>query len=269
MEVTLASGRRAVFDIDTDATGPAYFVLSVSRSGSTLLNRVVEALAAANERPFIEMGTVFFDANISEGEFTHDPELLGLIRPGNAYGGFRVLPPVLAWSPEFLGGRKVLMVRDPRDALVSRYYSNGWSHPIPDASNDGDDVTALMVQLRDQVRATPIDEWVLKAIRHARRSLMAYVPLRHDPTVLVLRYEDYIFEKPTLIARIADHFGWSADEATVERILSWAEVEGHDDPAEHVRHVTPGDHRQKLSADTIYRLNRLLEDVMVPFDYAA
>lgn len=267
MRLRLTSGREATIEVDDQGIGPACFTLGVARSGSSLLNDIVEELARANDRHIVDIGNVLFEASVLENQYRHDPELLSAILPGNVYVGLRMMPAVLAWSDLFVEGLKVLMVRDPRDVLVSRYFSDGWSHKMP-AVDDPGKLTGNMERQRARAQNTTIDEYVLSLVPAAARTLMEYLPLLYSPTTVILAYEEYIFDKAALVDRILTHFGWIAEPVLIDWILSSADVFPEtEDPGSHIRQVRPGDHRSKLRADTVNRLNQVLSEVMEPFGY--
>lgn len=269
LAIEMRTGQRLVFDVDGDSTEPAGFVFGIVRSGSSLLNEVTHALAAANNRHFVDVGTPFFQAGVRELDFGHDPALLRLVCPGNIFGGFRFMPSVLAWSPVFERGPKVLMVRDPRDALVSLYFSDRSSHPMPRAGSIGDDLTWRMRRRRARARFTSIDEYVLEHAQYTAHALLAYIPLLHSSTARVIRYEDFVLDKPSLVLALAQHFRWEAPSSLVAEIAQTVDVRpSAEDPTAFVRQVLPGDHRTKLRPATIERLDWVLTDVMRPFGYA-
>ena len=49
--------------------------------------------------------------------------------------------------------------------------------------------------------------------------MSAYFAILGSPTLTVVRYEDYIFDKAALIALIASRFGWQAEGRLTEQIL--------------------------------------------------
>jgi len=113
-----------------------------------------------------------------------------------------------------------------------------------------------------------IDDFVLNRVHFAANTLMECLPLLYSPTTVVLTYEEYVFDKAALIDRILTHFDWVAEPALIEEILSRADVFPEtEDPGSHIRQVRPGDHRSKLRADTVDRLNQVLSEVMAPFGY--
>jgi hypothetical protein len=165
---------------------------------------------------------------------------------------------------------KVLLVRDPRDALVSDYFSTAFTHGIPEPFGDADDTHTLLTGKRAEATSMSIDEWVVHHATGFNAALTAYAPIMSSPTTLLLRYEDVIFAKADMIRTIVSHVGWHADEELIGHILVWAEQQPEDeDPHRFVRQVTPGDHRRKLKWSTIARINRLLRPAMRLYGYRA
>jgi hypothetical protein len=270
LTVHLANGRAVAFDVDLALEGPAFFVLGVRKSGSSLLNAIVMALAMLNNRRLIDVGGTLFEHNIRVAEWKRDPALLSLMHPGNVYGGFRDLPVCLADAPRFRAGLKLLMVRDPRDALVSEFFSIAFSHPIPLPASGSDQVTRLMQDLRQGAVGADINNYVLSRARAMADTMADYATIMGDGNLLTVKYEDYIFNKPRLIRAIATHFGWTVGARSVDDILQWADVRpATEDPRAFVRRVTPGDHLAKLRAATIVQLNELLRRPMELFGYPA
>jgi hypothetical protein len=259
----LANGREVTVELDETGKGPAYFALGVRKCGTTLLNRVCRALANLNEHAYVNLGGAFFFANVQARHWQDDPALPQLLHHGNVYGGLRDAPRALLNSEIFRSGLKVLMVRDPRDALVSEFYSNAYSHPIPKESASGGEVAQMMVALRQQAIADGIDAYVLERAASIVRTIMEYAAVMQMTNTRVLRYEEVVLDKRRLIGAITDHFGWEAPETFIQRILSWADVRpAAEDPHAFIRQVTPGDHRRKLARATIVRLNQLLWPAM-------
>lgn len=268
IDVTLLDGRSFTFEVEEGLEGPAFFLLSIRKCGSSIFNNIATALAQANGCNFVEVGGRFFRLNVTEAQWAEDPALCRIVRPGNVYGGFRMLPTALLESELFQSSPKLLFVRDLRDALVSLYFSNAHSHPIPAAADSGADVTKLMLTLRDEALTHDIDDLVLRYAKGMLRTSMGYQAIVDSPSVTVLRYEDYIFEKAALMDVIAERFGWQADDQVKRDILEWADVRPtEEDPTVFVRRVTPGDHLEKLRPETIEKLNEMLGSALELFGY--
>ncbi len=268
VSVNLAIGRTVTVEVDRGLEPPAFFVLSMRKCGSTMLNQICRALAVANHRRYVDVVHHFFYNNILELQYRDDPAMLSLLYPGNTYGGFRLMPRIFFESELFLASPKVLLVRDPRDALASEYFSSAYSHPIPESGDEGDDVTTQLVDLRSKATSSTIDEWVLARAAAMNRHLVEYEALLGDTSTLVLKYEDCVFDKPMLMSSVANHFGWHIDDQLVRLILEWADVRPEkEDPKEFIRQVTPGDHLAKLSPETIAEVSRTLAPAMTLFRY--
>jgi Sulfotransferase domain len=266
--ISLRNGRRIAFEVDLGLEGPAYFVFGVRKSGSTLLNAVAAELARLNGRRFVNVGDKFFQQNVESIDWQYDPALPEILHPGNVYGGFRDMPFALLGNKLFERSPKLLIVRDPRDALVSEYFSNAYSHPIPEPTPESSHMTALMErQRRDALKNGP-DVYVLDAAREMVRTIIEFGAVAKSSTTTVMKYEDYIFNKRELIGIIARQFGWAVDETSIVNILQWADVRpATEDPQAFIRKVAPGDHREKLRPATITSLDRMLRAAMRLLDY--
>lgn len=247
----------------------AYFVFGVRKSGSTLLNQAVRYLAQRNDANWVSFPDKLFMKNI-DFENRHNSRLPDeLIHPGNVYGGFRAFPRSLLSNHHFAAGRKIVLVRDPRDALVSQYFSFAKSHYLPDGSDDTGP-RQLISRFRKQLENIGIDEFVLSQAAPFKQTMLAYRSLVGEKSALVMRYEDVIFEKKTFLLDICRHFQWSLDERGLKDILHHIDLRPEIESEEKfVRKVTPGDHRVKLKPETIRDLNGLLAEPMALFGYDA
>ena len=257
-------GRVLRFEVDARRAERAWVALGVRKSGSSVFSSMVAALATANGINTLDVPGRMFDAGVRYLEWNSHARIADLLWRGNAYIGFRDAPTALYDDEVFQEAAKVLLVRDPRDALVSEYFSNAYSHSLP-AEPTG---TTVVEQERGRALASDLDAYVLDRADHLDRTVAGYRHLIGDPNLLILRYEDVIFDKVEWIARIAAHFGWHADEAFVSAVLDWADVRPEaENPHAFIRRVTPGDHA-RLSPETIGALNGRLSDVWREFGYA-
>jgi hypothetical protein len=255
---------RVEFTLDERTSGNAYFVLGVRKSGSSILNSIIEGLAKLNGVPYIDVAGKLFAAGFSVKQWQRDRELSAILRDGHVYGGFRNCPLCFQNFPLFEHGRKVLMVRDPRDALVSEYFSNAYSHSIPVAGTSKNE----MLKLRQRANSMPIDEYVLTMAEPMKQVLQEFAGMKQDPLCRIFRYEDVIFEKGQLIADICEFFGWTIGEQQKKQILGWADVVPSEErPTEFIRRVTPGDHVEKLSVRVVEQLNNILAKELGLFGY--
>lgn len=263
--IVMDDGKAVPFALAADGAGEALFALGVRKSGSSVFSNICAALAGANGLPVVDVPGAMFDRGYSFDAWNRNPATAAVVRPGNMYIGFRDAPTGLFDHPTFRAGRKILLVRDPRDALVSEYFSNAYSHSLPEVNADASPVA----QERRKALGTSVDAYVAARAAALDGTVAAYAPLLDDANLAVMRYEDVILEKGAWIRAIARHFGLAADAALVGAILSWADVRpAAEDPTRFVRRVTPGDHVDKLSGATIARINASLSPVWGRLGYA-
>lgn len=247
-----------------DTGGAFQFVLGVRKSGSSILNSIVTALAEMNDVNYVDIAGKLFKEGISVETWQSSAELRRIIRGGNVYGGFRNAPLGLLKGGQYASVPKILLVRDPRDALVSEYFSNAYSHSLP---AEGTAREQLLTQ-RASALSRSVEDYVLARAPDMRKTLLEYLAIMEYNDVIVMKYEDYILRKRDLISTICDVFGWKVSDVQVANILSWADVVPKSErPTEFVRRVTPGDHKEKLGVAAIQSLEQLLGREMRAFGY--
>ena len=260
--------RGITFKVDETRGGDAFFMMGVRKSGSSMFFKMARALTLHNGYNFVDVAGTLFNKNIKVGQWLRDPAINEIIKGGNVYAGFRNYPVAAEKNPIFMYARKVLLVRDPRDALVSEYFSNAYSHSLPKAT-EGTGARENLLAQREIALSTPIDDYVATRARMMARTMAEYQPVLADERTLLLRYEDIIFQKDRMIEDLVRHFGWRCEPAKLKEIVAQVDVR----PAEEVstnfiRKVTPGDHRDKLMPATIERIDRDLAPVLRSFGYA-
>jgi hypothetical protein len=252
------------FEVADDPSKQIFFVFGVRKSGSSILNNIVHAIANMNGVNYVDVAGRLFHSGINVPVWQRDPELRVLLRPGNIYGGFRNFPIGLAGDEQLLKSKKVLMVRDPRDALVSEYYSNAYSHSVPDEGQARKDMLAQ----REEALRSAIEAYVLKMAPLLKRTLVEYRMVESGPAFKLLRYEDFITEKRALLAELCRFYSWTISEQQTNQILGWADIiPDTERPTEFIRKVIPGDHIRKLSLETIKRLNEIFADELAFYGY--
>jgi hypothetical protein len=250
-------------------SGPApTFVLGIRKSGSSMLNDIVEFLAIYNGITYVDVAGRFFEAGITVPEW-EKLDFSGFLRPGNLYAGFRTFPKPFVEDPLYIAARKIVLLRDPRDALVSQYYSDAYSHSLPEEDTEtGRAAAAAFRAKREKVLAMSIDDYVLAEAQSFNYTCMQFVPVMRDPNRLVFRYEEIILHKSRFIHKLAQHLGLQVSKEAVEEILEAVDlVPETEDPSAFVRRVLPGDHRRKLRPETIEALDIRLKNSLRLFDY--
>lgn len=256
------------FHLARAADTPARFVMGLRKCGSSMLSQIMEELAERHALHSVDLPGRFFKAGIRFPEW-QEMDLTEVIRSGNMYVGFRACPAGLLRNEVFARSRRVFMFRDPRDALVSQYFSDAYSHSLP--TEDGaqaDKARADFLAKREKSLATDINDYVLQNAVSMDRTFTAYAEVLNSPLTLALRYEEHIFQKKRMITKIAAHFGLEMTGDDIEVLLAKFDiVPGAEDPKSFIRNVTPGDHRRKLKPETIAKLDARLKNSLALYDY--
>ena len=270
LTVQLAVGREVEFTVaEPGPLAQTCFVLGVRKCGSSLMNSMIISLARINKRHFIDVAGTFFKADVADRAWQDDPGVLPLFIPGQVHGGFRGMPPILRASPVWSAARKVLLVRDPRDALVSEYFSTAYTHSVPTAQAEAGGARTEMLAARQRALASSVEAYVLEKAEALNSTMMAYADVVADPATKLFRYEDVILHKREWVQAIVEHFGWDpGSPAFMNGMMSWADVvPTEEQPDKFIRRVLPGDHKEKLSPAAIAKLNMRLAGAMGLFGY--
>jgi hypothetical protein len=248
------------------ASFPACFAFSQHKSGSTLMNKMIQEVCHIVNIPGISIADDFFKLNIEPNVWENDEDNLKLITPGQIYFGFRHLPNFLLNEKVHLNEKKsVLLIRDPRDALVSQYFSVGGkyiSHTLPDMDKES------FLEKLQLTAHMDIDEYVLHAaILHSER-LTAYKEKLNFENVRLFKYEDIYYDKRKFIGDIFMHFNIPIESRVLDEVSAKNDIRPEvEDVAKHIRKGTPGDHMAKLRPETIRKLNEIFFDACAWFGY--
>lgn len=259
--------RRLIFELPrTDRSDLASVtVFALPKSGSVLLDNIMRALCEMSGLTHVSIMDQMFKIGLPADMVPQAAS--DIFAPkGYCYGGFRAFPrfdiPILKQS------RSILLVRDPRDMLVSHYYSVRDSHVLP--SNELKSAKIDMQSQREFARSVVIDKYVRSyPAKHFSRVLEDYRTLlisRHD--VKIYRYEDVIYNKTAWIADMVKYFGWEIPMSKSEEIGKMHDhIPSEEKSNQHIRQVHPGNYREKLKPETISWLNEYFEDDLRAFGY--
>ena len=268
--VTLNDGTRATVAMPQATRNDleSAYAFGIAKSGSTMMNDIFRGLSQYSGHTIFSLADELFAQGISLANDEH--QLTSSARAelrqtnfqakGYFFIGFRRFPSMIDFDDEALQ-RSVLLVRDPRDAIVSSYYSVLFSHTIPAQR-------LLIAKLRNRYAGTEIDDFVLMSdiLDRMKQSYRSYDVLPEG--ALRLRYEDYVLKKIALVRRICDHLALNIreeDAASVAKAVH--KIPDREDPYSHVRRALPGDHREKLQRKTIARLNKEFAPILERYNY--
>ena len=180
-----------------------------------------------------------------------------------------------------------IMIRDPRDALVSMYFSFLHSHVKPRISERKSlGKTAERAKDAEPSSLPDINNYVLENAewyKHLMNNVLGFGKKAHSFSII--KYEDYVRDKnglcsylyevlkssrPTLNDKgdrphkIADSYIPTCLHPLLLRLIAKTQdkIPSAENPQSHVRKAIPGDHANKLTKNTILRLNCVYSEIL-------
>lgn len=246
---------------------PANFWFSMPKCGSTMLTKVLRQVFAGEKIPSFHFSGVFWEKGITRGSWSNY-DLRHHMVDGVAYYGFRSLPPFIAKSPLLKNRKSILLLRDPRDAATSHYFSKLYEHPVP---GDGTGPAAeKYLRERAKLAEQEIDAHVIDYVRYYMRGWRGYMeslPLKSG-NVKIYRYEDIIYHKLDFFREAFDFLELSVRPELLEEAVAAVDIfPTRERIHSRVRSVKPGNHIEKLKPETIEQLNVLLAEPLKKHGY--
>ena len=160
--------------------------------------------------------------------------------------------------------RSIFLVRDPRDRLVSQYFSFSRSHQEPESGY----ASANFSLTRKKAQRLLIDNYAIDQNDWIISNWRAYHEHLDPMTTRVYRYEDVIFRKVEWLSDILNFFDLPCDEKIIESIVAQNDIlPKNEDPNQHIRQVRPGNYKKHLSQGTCEQLNALFFDFLDRYSY--
>lgn len=157
----------------------------------------------------------------------------------------------------------VLLLRDPRDVLTSYYY-----HHAYDPYDNPAQQEYILKRSRDAASKT-IDQWVREKIPLFKVRYHDYMDkFISRPNVLFLKYEDMVGDFNNWLYNLIRFTGLNVPRDVEDSIIQSANFSvSKENVTSHKRQVIPGDHRRKLTDETISLLNSEFSDILDALRY--
>jgi hypothetical protein len=247
------------------STRPSAVLFTVHKAASVYVARLLKRLAADSGLSVIDFaGYRFKGGRMQPGIFDPGELARKIYRPqGHLYGPFRTFNPAI---PDLDRFRIVLNLRDPRDVLVSAYFSMAYSHYVPDRENP--DAAKRILADREAALQADIDPWVLENASSVGAIFADYSRnLLGRPNVFLAKYEKLVTDFDGWLQEVTAFLDLQPSAALLDELRRGAVFDVEEDVNRHKRQVTPGDHKRKLKPETIAQLNAILGDVLDQLQY--
>jgi hypothetical protein len=217
-----------------------------------------------------------------------DPQLIAargvvLMRPYDGYRGdqFATEPDGTLIAPLFdltyerwrqaagPDDRCAVVLRDPRDIVVSWAFSSAYSHPS-DAELTLVRSPLLALNLRGKLE---LAAYILKL---ATRVQLSWVRAAPTPLAQTFRYEDLVADELSVFGAMVEYFGWHVAPDDLAEVVarhtfsarSGGRPRGEKDPFSHYRAATPGDWANYFDRDLAERYEAAMPGVVRGLGYA-
>ncbi|AKH37036.1 MULTISPECIES: sulfotransferase domain-containing protein [Nitrosomonas] len=192
------------------------YAFSIHKAGSSLMHKMIGEVCHSAGIPSISIPDTLFNEGIFDKDWQNDERLLDFFIPGKIFYGFRYLPEILLNESLRLREKKsVLLIRDPRDALVSQYFSFGGknvSHKLPSKNQD------TFLKEAQATSHLNIDQYVLQAAEIYLDKLNKYKENLNFENVKLFKYEEIYFDKRKFLDNIFAHFGIPVESRLLDEV---------------------------------------------------
>ena len=248
---------------------PSVLHFSINKAATQHVKKVLHSIALENElipvhyHEFVFLtGRPYLD-HLSKKEFQ---DYQHIFRPrGFLYSVFGGMIPHIENLQNY---RLLFTVRDPRDVLVSGYYSAAFSHRIPPEESGKREA---FLEQRKKAQDTPIDEFVLEQCDKVKSVYMRYHKQLLEPWdhTVMLKYEEMVDDYERWLDRLAEELELDISKDLKQRLIEQNEEKAakKENKYRHRRKGQPGDYREKLQPETISQLNEQLKPVLNVFGY--
>lgn len=246
----------------TNSTEDSVVFVTMHKAGSVFVTRILADLMQLKGMPHVDFAGEAFGRGLIEWEYCVERSR-HLATPGYFFGAFR--GPYLDKLGDIGGSRAIAQVRDPRDCIVSLYFSYKFSHAKP---GEGEQMKKFS-EAREAAETMDIDTFsIARADEYRRRMKLIDDFLKRHDGALLLKYEDMITDFGAWYQGLCDFLKVKPGYFLRKRHAREASPKSASgDPNAHKRQMLPGDHRRKLKSATIEEMDRTLSGVLDAFGY--
>ncbi len=234
--------------------------ITMHKAGSVFVNGVIRDILTGLGLVHIDFAKTAFRKSAFEADYCIERSPL-LSMPGYYFGAFR--GPYVESFADLSKNRLVVQVRDPRDCIVSLYFSFRYSHPLPGEGELRD----RLKHIRSETSAKAIDSFAMDQVRNQAKGMTVIRKvLEHYPETLLLKYEEMVLDFDAWFQKLREFLGVPMSQDDINRYKT-AVLPCHEDVNKHKRQVLPGDFRRKLEIETQEAVTRGLQVHLERFGY--
>lgn len=162
----------------------------------------------------------------------------------------------------------VLMVRDPRDVLVSEYYSVAYSHVEPTYGTPKYDTFR---EQRIFAQSVSVDDYVISQCEACLEVYSRYKTLLLDkhPKLYITKYEEMVSDFEEWLSSLINYCQFDVSNELYQEIVSANDRlrPRAENVKKHIRKGKAGDYKEKLKTETIGFIESKLSSILASFGY--
>jgi hypothetical protein len=231
---------------------------SYNRCGSMYIGDLIRRMLETKCYSAIDLAQYAFHGDKPLSDSLKDPEFLSktLVSEGYYFGSFR--SPF--WFDEMKYYKTVVVLRDPRDVLVSRFYSVAYSHTPKDDK---------FLYDRERAQKQGIDSFVLERIPEILAAYQGYREiLTNSDSIRLFKYEEMVTSFEIWLRSLGEFLGVDSDSEIFHELIGESDFKpSQEDKFAHKRSVQPGGYKTKISQATLEQVETQFGDILHYFGY--
>jgi hypothetical protein len=264
VKIETINGEEIEIAVPKPADIKSFFLFSLMKAGSALLNNLFFSVCNEKSIPVIQIDQAIWKESITFNQLNSSTDA-ALYEAGYAYTGFRIFIP---WDTnfDFTKVKSILLIRDPRDMLVSRYFSLKYSHNVPKKQGIAREG---YLKERELLSNITIDDYLLKKPRIYLKHFHTYEEkLLINKQTKLYRYEDVISKKREWLTDMLNFLNIELPQEKIFQIADRHDIRpDKEDKHAHIRQVTPGNYKKHLKQKTINKLNKIYSEILSRYGY--
>ena len=252
----------------TDCLHPSILYFSVNRAATQYVKSILRQCAAVNGLTNVGLHDYAFYSDLPYLNTISKDDMQSynhIFKPqGYAYSAFGGM---VDGIPNLEKYRTILLVRDPRDILVSGYYAVAYSHSKPGQM----DKKEQFMELRQQAQSSTIDDYVCQQCDRLYDVFERYQRLlvQPYPTVYITRFEEMIGDFPQWLSSLLEYCDLTISDRLYQQLIDahFRCTPKTENVQRHQRKGKVGDYLEKLTPETIEHLNSKFGETLKFFHY--
>ncbi|MBI3509103.1 MAG: sulfotransferase domain-containing protein [Bacteroidetes bacterium] len=241
--------------LHTQSNRPSFIFFTVHKAASSLLSQRLAPFFRKNNYRVADLSSYFAKTGLQRREsFLADEDLRARVFSVN--GIFHVAFRFPFSIPVFSDVKILLVLRDPRDVLVSHYFSTKYSHPA---------LNSDFFALKEKAGSLSIDEYVKYITPDFKKRFRTYLTWIGKPNVLFMKYETLISDPQSFEDSLSVFADLPVEKGEIVSEKDF--MQEKEDVHAHKRYVRAGDHKNKLQKETIVWLNGEFSETLAALGY--